>query len=553
MYKTNKPANQQTSKPANQQTRKTSKTSKLKKQRIMYNKKKYTVNIGLKGGKYIVINGVKKYIKNFQGGDGNVYIMKLPEKFEWADIPPTITEQQMSIKQKITVHENKDKEYSMKIIKIKAEELKIIADKYFPNNIDIPLDTISVSMTPQLFANWNLPENAKLLIVGDVHGDIISVKNLFYKWCIKGYINTDGILAENTYVVSLGDLIDYADKSLNVLHAFLLLRKNNPNNVVLLAGNHEGTPGDKEENISGRTTLITEFKSYHIVNNEIKNIPLNTSIIDTSKPLNDSEKENFMLLISKIGPSMLSVRFGNDNGYYYMMHGMFPVINTNTNTNTHFITTQLLEWPDEKEENLQKYIKATQWNDLSSDNETYESIRGYPFVEIGSDRLIKIMIKNNIKVFIRGHQDFCPTQRGMFEYQDKKKKYCPNSVSAEVETHNFTYDKKKLSCKSKKTLKNTPNDTSNDTSNDAPIDWCISDYTDKSYIIEGVSNKNLLKTRVFTTSMAYLKTRSDAPPGGYICIEPFSEPFSEPSSKPSSKLSSEPSSGDTLHIRSRIK
>ena len=448
-----------------------------------------------------------------------------------------------------------------------------------------------------LFSQWNLPEDATVLVVGDVHGDVNALKNLFTHWLVKGFINSDGILTSNTYIVSLGDLVDYVIGSLNVLHAFIKLRELNPDNVVLLVGNHEGIAdypfisNGSIIGISGRLQFIKEFGNYQIIDDilykkpsqdggvfgflrnqkqpsqpsqpsqqlsqqpsqpsqpskpsifgrlnpfkpkPMPEIPHNKSP-SVAPPRQNSPSNNVLTkpkiitilkMIKTLGPSMLSIRFGNDDGFYYMMHGMYPVINNNKNSPNASEKPQIITnlnnisiWPYNIVENFEKYLTAVQWNDISSsslyddsDLETVNYIkegkRDQPHtLTLSLPFLAKnIMMPKHIKAFCRGHQDGCPTSRGVFHEE------CKNNIAIDVhvskwdeEFQKYNENVKELRCK---------NETDKDTG------WCVSPNVE-SYNISGVANVTNVKERIFTTSMADKKPKSDAPPGGYICISPY--------------------------------
>jgi hypothetical protein len=94
-----------------------------------------------------------------------------------------------------------------------------------------------------------------------------------------------------------------------------------------------------------------------------------------------------------------------------MMHGMYPVIgplNSLVIWNGQQVTTRQCD--------IDKLCHVTQWNDLSGQFEDAENSRRDPYaIKVGYKTLYDIMQQQNIKCFIRGHQDHCPTQRGFDE------------------------------------------------------------------------------------------------------------------------------------------
>ncbi len=75
-----------------------------------------------------------------------------------------------------------------------------------------------------------------LFVVGDIHGDIISLKELWRTF------NFDKILSENNsdeIIVFLGDYVDRGTYSFETLITLLQVKASNPSNIILLRGNHE--------------------------------------------------------------------------------------------------------------------------------------------------------------------------------------------------------------------------------------------------------------------------------------------------------------------------
>ena len=80
--------------------------------------------------------------------------------------------------------------------------------------------------------------NCSYLVIGDVHGDLDGLKSLFLKIDLTKYL-------ENRFnkIIFLGDYIDRGPYQLEALEYILCLFKNNPNQIMMLRGNHEG-PAD---------------------------------------------------------------------------------------------------------------------------------------------------------------------------------------------------------------------------------------------------------------------------------------------------------------------
>lgn len=90
----------------------------------------------------------------------------------------------------------------------------------------------TIGMTSGDYVHFQIPEN--LVVVGDIHGDIVSFQKILNEFRWEDYLNSD----ENI-LIFLGDYIDRGQYSLEVLLGLCKLKSLFPNNVILLRGNHE--------------------------------------------------------------------------------------------------------------------------------------------------------------------------------------------------------------------------------------------------------------------------------------------------------------------------
>jgi hypothetical protein len=341
--------------------------------------------------------------------------------------------------------------------------------------------------------NGVVPANATVLVLGDIHGTVLGLVNIINDWDTRGYIDKNTFrLTDNVYVVSLGDLIDYGNYSCRVLEVMLTLRRiNGKERVMLLSGNHEGST---DIGVTGKDKFQAELN--RIAPQRV------TEILNITK---------------YIGPSMLMLRFANDNGYYCMMHGMFPAISPiNIDSSDNIPLSTVYMWPDytnntpivSSNRDTPNFTDAVQWNDLSGKPETYTGQRGIDYsLRIGYELLKEIMNKYKIKAFIRGHQDTCPTEYGYTgintttneegeEIEPTENDVCPASIATKAKI-NLRNNVKTWECRE-----------------NPPQNSCI-----KRIIIPGLSQELTtanIKKRVLTTSMAHEK--GYAAPGGYIII-----------------------------------
>lgn len=80
----------------------------------------------------------------------------------------------------------------------------------------------------------------KVIFFGDLHGSVHTLIRSLLKLKKEGYINNNFKLIDpNSYLIFLGDYTDRGIYGLETLFTILLLKKNNPEEVFLLRGNHE--------------------------------------------------------------------------------------------------------------------------------------------------------------------------------------------------------------------------------------------------------------------------------------------------------------------------
>ena len=77
----------------------------------------------------------------------------------------------------------------------------------------------------------HLPSLGKAVFVGDTHGDLDATQQVIHQYLKKPY-----------RIVFLGDYVDRGDQSEENIHYLLSLKLEHPDEIFLLAGNHEGYP-----------------------------------------------------------------------------------------------------------------------------------------------------------------------------------------------------------------------------------------------------------------------------------------------------------------------
>lgn len=101
----------------------------------------------------------------------------------------------------------------------------------------------------------NLPKDSKIFKHADIHGDVHSLIKYLSELKKDGVIDNNFKIKENNYLAFLGDYTDRGCYGVEVLYTIMKLKIANPDNVIMLRGNHE----DLAINVQyGLGTEITE-------------------------------------------------------------------------------------------------------------------------------------------------------------------------------------------------------------------------------------------------------------------------------------------------------
>ncbi len=125
---------------------------------------------------------------------------------------------------------------------ITPKQFNLLANKFIENN---------PTNEPYILKK-TIRKGSDICFVGDIHGSVHSLIRIIWTLIARGYINENLQINDRSFhLVFLGDYIDSGRYNLLTLALLLKLRNNNPNNVVLIRGNHEqalldGCLGDRE-------------------------------------------------------------------------------------------------------------------------------------------------------------------------------------------------------------------------------------------------------------------------------------------------------------------
>lgn len=86
----------------------------------------------------------------------------------------------------------------------------------------------------------NVTPQDEICFMGDIHGSIDALNDNIQELIAKDYLNGDLTVKKNNFfMVFLGDYVDHGTGGISVWNKLMTLHEKNPNNVILLAGNHE--------------------------------------------------------------------------------------------------------------------------------------------------------------------------------------------------------------------------------------------------------------------------------------------------------------------------
>jgi len=90
-----------------------------------------------------------------------------------------------------------------------------------------------------LFVEKKYVAKRKILAIGDLHGSIYTLLDIFDDWIEKGWLYDDYTLASDVHAVFLGDYVDRGEGGIEALCMLLRLKIKNWSQVTIIRGNHE--------------------------------------------------------------------------------------------------------------------------------------------------------------------------------------------------------------------------------------------------------------------------------------------------------------------------
>ncbi len=230
--------------------------------------------------------------------------------------------------------------------------------------VEVIYERFKFDATQYYIRNLKVSKDAKIIIMGDIHGSIHSFFRNILRFGEMGILNleTMKLIDGNYYMIFLGDVIDRGVGSLEVLTIILELIIKNPTQVFYNRGNHETL------NVNVTFGFWEELKSKQQVDLFAK----------------------FNELFYKFSTAILL-----EVGSYkcWLSHGAFPrkYLTTPINFNNNDILLM-----DEEE------TKDTMWGDFKE----MSSINSERGIVYGPKELAQFLDTNEINFIIRGHQDY---------------------------------------------------------------------------------------------------------------------------------------------------
>jgi hypothetical protein len=216
----------------------------------------------------------------------------------------------------------------------------------------------------------------KYIVFGDIHGSVHSLARSLLRFQTKKILNGFK-LKEGYNIVFLGDLVDKGQYGYETLYLVLKLKKENPKNVYIIRGNHDGSESlNRYTGFKYQLSQISEEKkNYKYILNCISRFPA-------------------AIFFRSEASSEASSKASTDKSFIQMCHGGFA-----EGFDTSKLSVGRNTVSAQEEEDFQ-------WSDFGGDankpipNEARNAGKLW-----STEALMKYTKKNNIDMLLRGHQD----------------------------------------------------------------------------------------------------------------------------------------------------
>lgn len=99
----------------------------------------------------------------------------------------------------------------------------------------------NTEIKPMVIGKTLCSPEGKIVAIGDQHGSAHGLVRTLIRLKKMGFIGNDFKLSTNNYLLFLGDYSDRGSHSIEVWTLIMLLKIKNPNNVILILGNHDNS------------------------------------------------------------------------------------------------------------------------------------------------------------------------------------------------------------------------------------------------------------------------------------------------------------------------
>ncbi|MFH1462022.1 MAG: metallophosphoesterase family protein [bacterium] len=104
---------------------------------------------------------------------------------------------------------------------------------------DVWYPSLSLSDNSFLYAQKSDEDKSKVIVIGDLHGNYDALSKIIQDLIKRKILAQDLVIKDGYKIVTLGDYIDRGSESLQTVMFLMILKIINPQNYIMLKGNHE--------------------------------------------------------------------------------------------------------------------------------------------------------------------------------------------------------------------------------------------------------------------------------------------------------------------------